>query len=273
MQMEELEESYHVKLESFSGPLDLLLHLIRKNEINIYDIPIALITQQYLEYIEFMKDLNLSLAGEFLVMASTLVQIKSRMLLPKEEVEALEEEEGEDPRTELVRRLVEYQQYKEAAGQLSEQERLWRDMFRREPMPQEKPPPREVLLEEVGLFDLLEALQEVLTRTESKELIEITPETLTVQDRINSILERLEVESSLTFSALFDDVMTRSTVIVTFLAILELVRIRLVRVYQGDYFGPINITRTFLSEGVTEPSPEDSGSSQGEGSGHGGVDA
>ena len=120
MPMEELEESYQVKLDSFTGPLDLLLHLIRKNEINIYDIPIALITRQYLEYIHFMKDLNLSLAGEFLVMAATLVQIKSRMLLPKEEVEALEEEEGEDPRHELVRRLVEYQQYKEAAEHLGD---------------------------------------------------------------------------------------------------------------------------------------------------------
>jgi segregation and condensation protein A len=271
--MEELEESYQVKLDSFTGPLDLLLHLIRKNEINIYDIPIALITQQYLEYIYIMKDLNLSLAGEFLVMAATLVQIKSRMLLPKEEVEAQEEEEGEDPRSELVRRLVEYQQYKEAAGQLSEQERLWRDMFRREPMVQEKSPPREILLEDVGLFDLLEALQDVLTRTESRELIEITPEALTVQDRINSILERLETESSLTFSALFDDVLTRSMVIVTFLAILELVRIRLVRVYQGDYFGPIHITRAFLSEGVTELSSNDTGTGNDEASSHGGVDA
>ncbi len=272
MPMEELEESYQVKLDSFTGPLDLLLHLIRKNEINIYDIPIALITRQYLEYIHFMKDLNLSLAGEFLVMAATLVQIKSRMLLPKEEVEALEEEEGEDPRDELVRRLVEYQQYKEAAGQLSEQERLWRDMFRREPMVPEKSGPREILLEEVGLFDLLEALQDVLTRTESSEFLEITPDTLTVQDRINTILERLEAEPSLTFSALFEDVRNRSTVIVTFLALLELVRIRLVRIYQGDYFGPISITRAFLSEGAMEISSEDKDIGHDEASSHGGVD-
>jgi len=244
--MDQLEISYEVKLEAFTGPLDLLLHLIRKHEINIYDIPIFLITKQYLDFIEMMKDLNLSLAGEFLVMASTLLQIKSRMLLPQEDVLGEEDEEGEDPRSELVRRLVEYQQYKEAAGELTEQELLWRQIFHREPVHQQ-PLIREVLVEEVSLFDLLDALQDVLARTESEVFVDITPDTITVQDRINLIIERLESNSSVTFSALFDDTSNRLIVITTFLALLELVRMRLVRIFQGDLFGPVRITRTFIA--------------------------
>lgn len=241
---------YQVRLEGFEGPLDLLLHLIRKNEINIYDIPIALIAQQYLDYVRLMKDLNLSFAGEFLVMAATLLHIKSRMLLPKDETAAEQEEEGEDPRSELVRRLVEYQQYKDAAGQLCDRERLWREIFRREPVVTDRREPREVLLDEVGLFDLLDALQDVLARTEARVVMDISPDTLTVQERINMILECLEKTPAITFTALFDDDETRLRVIVTFLALLELVRMRLVRIYQGDLFGPIRISRAFLSGSV-----------------------
>ena len=246
MSMDQLEISYEVKLEAFTGPLDLLLHLIRKHEINIYDIPIFLITKQYLDYIEMMKDLNLSLAGEFLVMASTLLQIKSRMLLPQEDPVSEDEEEGEDPRSELVRRLVEYQQYKEAAGELTEQESLWRNIFHREPV-QQPSPVREILVEDVSLFDLLDALQDVLSRTESEVFVNISADTMTVQDRINLIIERLEQEPTLTFSALFDDASNRLVVITTFLALLELVRMRLVRIFQGDLFGPVRITRTFIA--------------------------
>ena len=247
--MQHIEESYHVKLDSFTGPLDLLLHLIRKHEIDIYDIPIALITQQYLEYLNFMKTLNLSFAGEFIVMAATLVQIKSRLLLPRESkqvVEGGDENEAADPRDELVRRLVEYQQYKEASSRLFEQERLWRDVFQRGPTPNSEKHVRDVLLDEVGLFDLLDVLQDVMKRTSARQLMEVTYDTVTVQDRINAVLERLEEESAVTFSSLFKDVQEKVVVIVTFLALLELVRMRLVRVYQVDFFGPIRIARAFL---------------------------
>lgn len=243
--MEQAESSYQVKLEAFTGPLDLLLHLIRKHEVNIYDIPIALITQQYLEYLQLMKELNLSLAGEFVVMASTLVHIKSRMLLPQDEKAQEGEDDGDDPRSELVRRLVEYQQFKEVADRLSEQEKLWRQIFQREPESLE--PVREVLVDEVNMFDLLGALQEVLIRTESQTFLDITPDTVTVQDRINAIIEQLEETKTIIFSSLFVEITNRLAVIVTFLALLELVRMKLVRVYQDISLGPVYITRIFLA--------------------------
>ncbi len=243
--MNQVETAYEVKLEAFSGPLDLLLHLIRKHEINIYDIPIALIARQYLEYLQIMKELNLSLAGDFLVMASTLIHIKSRMLLPQEPGPEPCDEESEDPRSELVRRLVEYQQFKDVAGRLSEQERLWRQVYQREP--EQSQPVREVFPDDVHAFDLLSALQEVLAQSAGSSVVELTPDTLTVQDRINSVIERLEETSSLTFAALFEGETNRLTVIVTFLALLELVRMKLVRMMQADFGGPILITRTFLA--------------------------
>ena len=257
--MEETQVSYEVKLEAFTGPLDLLLHLIRKHEIDIYDIPISLITQQYLEYLQLMKELNLSFAGEFLVMAAALVQIKSRLLLPQE-MEVPTEEEEEDPRSELVQRLVEYQQFKDVAGQLSEREKIWRDMFQRES--DDIVPARDVLMDDVNMFDLLGALQEVLIRTEAQVIVDITPDTVTVQDRINGIVEQLEETPTITFSSLFDDAENRLLVIVTFLALLELVRMKLVRIFQGNMFGPIRISRTFLSEqglNELEKSSESSG--------------
>ena len=243
--MAQVETTYEVKLEAFNGPLDLLLHLIRKHEINIYDIPIALITRQYIEYLQIMKELNLSFAGEFLVMASTLIHIKSRMLLPREPGPEPCDEEVEDPRSELVRRLVEYQQFKEVAGRLSDQERLWRQVFQREP--EQSPPLREVFSDDVQVFDLLSALQEVLAQTAASSGIEFTPDTMTVQDRINNVIERLEETPALTFAALFDGATDRLTVIVTFLALLELVRMKLVRLTQADFGGPIRIARTFLA--------------------------
>ncbi len=252
--MELIEPTYEVKLEAFSGPLDLLLHLIRKHEINISDIPIALITRQYLEYLQLMKELNLSFAGDFLVMAATLIHIKSRTLLPQEMEPEPGEEEGEDPRSELVRQLVEYQQFKEVAGRLSDQERLWRQMFQREP--EQSPPLREVFPDDVQVFDLLSALQEVLAQTDATPGLELTPDTMTVQDRINGVIERLEETPTITFAALFEGATDRLMVIVTLLALLELVRMKLVRMVQADFWGPIRITRTFLAwqpEGDVEP--------------------
>lgn len=267
--MEQIEIPYEVKLDAFTGPLDLLLHLIRKHEIDIYDIPVSLITQQYIEYLQLMKELNLSFAGDFLVMAATLVQIKSRMLLPQEAEAISEEEEGEDPRSELVRRLVEYQQFKEVAGQLSDREKFWRDMFQRESV--HVPQVKEVLMDDVSMFDLLEALQEVVVRTETQVVVDITPETLTVQDRINGIVERLEVHPDLTFTELFDDASTRLDVIVTFLALLELVRMKLVRIFQGDFFGPIRISRAFLPEATVDDAQRSTESDGPDTMNHGGL--
>ena len=250
------DDAYQVKLEAFTGPMDLLLHLIRKHQINIYDIPIALIAQQYLEYLSLMKTLNLSLAGEFLVMAATLLYIKSRMLLPKEEKAEMEDEEGLDPRTELVRQLVEYERFKEAAGTLVARERIWHESYARDPLPL----PAEVVEEEdfatedLQLFDLLSAFQAVLDRAPTDHFVEVSREVWTVQDRIQVILERLEGEATVPFEGLFEQHWSRPLVIVTFLALLELVRMNLVRLFQGEWLGPIHVTRRFVPAGGPDSS-------------------
>jgi segregation and condensation protein A len=242
---EQTELPYQVRVEKFEGPLDLLLHLIKKNEINIYDIPIAMIAQQYLSYIEAMKDLNLTVAGEFLVMAATLLQIKSKMLLPVEET-ADDDEEGPDPREELVRRLLEYKTFKEAARQLDNQERMWREIYSRPAaLREDVAQSDETLLDNIGLFDLVDALQEILNRTPGKKLLEIIPDNLTVRDRMTVILEALEGQESIGFEALFEASCHRLVIIVTFLALLELIRVRTVRAYQAENFGPILLSRAF----------------------------
>ena len=241
---QQAELPYQVRIENFEGPLDLLLHLIKKNEINIYDIPIAMIAQQYLEYIEAMKELNLTVAGEFLVMAATLLQIKSKMLLPVDETTE-EEEDGPDPREELVRRLLEYKKFKDAARQLDTQERMWREIYTRTPPPQEEIEDDDALLDNVGLFDLVDALQGILNRNPGKKLLEIIPDNLTVRDRMNAILEALEGQESVPFESLFEAPCHRLVVIVTFLALLELIRLRTARVFQPENFGPILVSRAF----------------------------
>lgn len=230
--------AYAVKLPAFEGPLDLLLHLIKKSEINIYDIPISVITQQYIEYLDFMKSLNLNVVGEFLVMAATLIHIKSKMLLPITESE--DGENGADPREELIHRLVEYQQYRDAAHQLESNELKWREVFRRSP---DIPPAQkgEIDLSEVSLFDLLEALKEVLEKVPEKRSMEIMVEELSVHDRMDLVLDYLESQESISFLSFFDGSHTRAEIIVTFLAILELIRLKLVTVVQADPFGAIRI--------------------------------
>ncbi len=238
------ELPYQVRIENFEGPLDLLLHLIKKSEINIYDIPIHLIAQQYLTYIEAMEDLNLTVAGEFLVMAATLLQIKSKMLLPADET-AADEEDGPDPREELVRRLLEYKQFKDAARQLDEHERLWREIYSREQSPAVELESDETLLDNVSLFDIVNALQGILDRNPGKKLMEILPDNLTVRERMNAILEMLEGQESVNFVELFERSCHRLVIIVTFLALLELMRLRTARVFQAEHFGPILVSRTF----------------------------
>ena len=242
--IEQAELPYQVRIENFEGPLDLLLHLIKKSEINIYDIPIHLIAQQYLTYIEAMKGLNLTVAGEFLVMAATLLQIKSKMLLPADET-AADEEDGPDPREELVRRLLEYKQFKEAARQLDEHERLWREIYSRAQSPPVELESDETLLDNVNLFDLVDALQGILNRNPGKKLMEILPDNVTVRERMSAILEMLEGQESVNFVELFESSCHRIVIIVTFLALLELMRLRTARVFQTELFGPILVSRAF----------------------------
>lgn len=236
----EQQENYRVQLPVFEGPLDLLLHLIKKSEINIYDIPIALITQHYLEYLDLMKSLNLNIAGEFLVMAATLIHIKSKMLLPQEDQE--EETEEEDPRADFVRRLLEYQQFKHASEGLAWREEIWREVFHRENSPVDEAE-GEVVLSEVSLFDLMEALQAVLARVSKEKVLEIIPDELSVRQRMSQVMERLEKADGIIFEALFEGERTRAAVIVTFLALLELIRLQVVIVQQIKLFEAIWISK------------------------------
>ena len=253
--LDSFEASYRIRLEQFEGPLDLLLHLIKKNEINIYDIPMALITKQYLEHINLMKSLNLVVAGEFLVLAATLIHIKSKMLLPSEPDG--EEEEGQDPRAELVRQLLEYKQFKEAAYDLQDRERLWREVYRRAPLLTGTPIESEETPLELTLFDLMDALQDVVRRAPSKGLLELTAEHLTIKNRMNYILERLEASAAVPFEMLFSPTDGRLVLIVTFLGLLELMRLKLVRVFQPETFGAILLSRAFLPDLVDAMQPGD----------------
>jgi segregation and condensation protein A len=232
---------YTVRLDMFEGPLDLLLHLIKKNRIHITDIPIALITEQYLEYLKLMKVLNLDVAGDYLLMASTLLHIKSRMLLPAPAAEEGEEAE-EDPRAELVRRLIEYQKYKEASVELGERPLLNRDVFTRI-IPAEPKEPGEEEIEEVDLFDLLEAFRKALSRAKPETMHEVTLDLVTVEEKIKEIHSLLLAEKrSMAFHLLFPEQATRRVIIVTFLAILELVKMKSVRIFQTGPFETIRIS-------------------------------
>jgi segregation and condensation protein A len=228
------------RLEMFEGPLDLLLHLIQKNELDITNIPIALITEQYLEYLKLMKVLNLDTAGEYLLMASTLLHIKSKMLLPKSSAE--EEEEGEDPRAELVRRLMEYQKYKRAAGDLERRPMLDRDVFGRPFLKEEEEPEEEGKLE-VDLFELLEALRKVLERAKAETFHEVVLDRMTVEEKIEEILAFLQQEKrSMAFHLLFPEGASRRLIILIFLAILELVKMKRVRLFQPAPFETIRVS-------------------------------
>jgi segregation and condensation protein A len=231
-----------VRLDNFQGPLDLLLHLIRKNEVNVYDIPIALITAQYLDAVHLMQELNLDMAGEFLVMAATLIHIKSRMLLPRPETAADVEGEEEDPRDVLVRRLLDHQRFKAAAELLHEREQLRSAQWQR-------PDERVADLAgdeyepelEVDLFSLLAAFQSVVDRAKHRPKVLLPPEQLPVEVRIEQLLARLSETEACGFDELFADVQDRSGLIVTFLALLEMIRLKLVRVFQASSFGPIRV--------------------------------
>jgi segregation and condensation protein A len=243
-EMEQPELPLQVKLEVFEGPLDLLLHLIKKNEIDIYDIPITVITQQYLEYLEMMKSLNLDIAGEFLLMAATLLHIKSKMLLPPSEDDLAEEdqEKEEDPRAELVRRLLEYQRFKEAALELNNGDLLDREVFTRTFFQEEfLKEAEESVVGEATLFDLLEALKKILETVPPEEFQEISLDHLSLKDKINEVMEALWERETLTFQELFTAVTPRREIVVTFLALLELLRLRMIKIFQPEPYGTIRI--------------------------------
>jgi segregation and condensation protein A len=227
-----------VQLEIFEGPLDLLLHLIKKNEVSITDIPIAVITEQYLATLDLMETLNLDVAGEFLVMAATLVHLKSRMLLPPDASE-LEDEEGADPRDELVRRLLEYQRFKDAAGELERRDVLKRDVFVRSPEPPDEV--ETVGFESVSLFDLISALRTVLDRLPKDSVHQVELETVSVREKMSLLLDDLHRRGKVIFQDLFAGAVSRIEVVVTFLAMLELVKIRAVKILQEEAAGPIVI--------------------------------
>ncbi|MEW6601124.1 MAG: segregation/condensation protein A [Nitrospirota bacterium] len=227
----------HFKLPVFEGPLDLLLHLIKESKIDIYDIPIVEITRQYLGYIKLLKELNLEIAGDFLVMAATLIHIKSKMLLPPDEDQ--NEESFEDPRSELVQRLLEYQSFKDSSLHLRKREEIWKNIFARSiPDTNGLELDPEPALFEANVFDLISAFQKLLEKAPA-HIREITRETLTVADKINYIIERLEQEDGVRFEELFEQGYSKLTLIVTFLALLEIIRLGLAKIYQEKTFGLI----------------------------------
>jgi segregation and condensation protein A len=253
--------SYKLNLEIFEGPLDLLLYLIKKNDLDIKDIPISSITEQYLEYIDMMKMLDLDVVGDFLVMAATLMQIKSKMLLPPDPVEGVEEEL--DPRDELMRRLFEYKKFKEIAEVLQGKEAERRDLFSRmidlEKSKELRDDAKEVYFE-ANLFDLINALSEALKKVPEDILHEIIKEEFTVEQKIHDILHLLIDQPSVILQELFGRSRTKIEAIVTFLAILELIRLKEIKVAQKKTFGDIEVLRN--KENIEPPTPSDGSSKE-----------
>lgn len=235
--------AYKVKLEIFEGPLDLLLFLIRKSELDIYNIPIAVITKQYLVYIDLMRNMDLNIAGEYLVMAATLMHIKSKMLLPQEDIEE-EDVEEDDPRAELVKRLLEYQKFKEAASHLEERELKQKDVFARAAKEIKKytDSSGEIYFE-ASVFDLIAAFSTVLKRVPKDKFREIIKDEFTVSEKIHELLHSLTENSKIQVDNLFKKSKNKIEIIVTFLAILELIRLKEVIAIQKEPFGAINIMR------------------------------
>ena len=225
---------YLVELENFCGPMDLLLHLIRKHELEIFEIPIASITEEYLEYIETMQLLNLDVAGDFLVMAATLAHIKSKMLLPPEENEDDEDQEEElDPREELIRRLLEYQKYRNAADTLAERPLLGRDVFTKPPSRELSSEQEEVELEEVGVFTLIEVFRDLLSKASQPGIHQVQTQPVSVEEKIAYIRKVLRTKRSFTLAEACSQNHTRSEVVAVFLAFLELTRLKVLRIYQN----------------------------------------
>jgi len=232
------EELYQVKLDNiFEGPMDLLVHLIKKHEVDIYDIPIAMITDQYLEYLKWMESMNIDVAGDFIVMAATLTQIKSKMLLP---IHANENDQ-EDPRLEIARPLAEYLQMKSAAERLAERDLLGENIFARNPDQEELLAARQDEVLKLGLFELIDAFQQILKKISLDDKVRIAADSISVKNRISQLVDIFESKESVTFEELFPAGVVKSEVIVTFLAILEMVRLSLVRIVQHVQTGVIRL--------------------------------
>jgi segregation and condensation protein A len=237
----EMDADYKVKLEVFEGPLDLLLYLIKQDEIDIYDISLERITSQYLEYLQAFKELNIELAGEFIVMAANLIYLKSRSLLPRDQQPPEDDAAEEDPRWELIRQLIEYKKFKEAATELNfralEQERIFVREAGSTSALQEP-----LRLGEIGIFQLISAFQTIMKRVEARQDVqEIFSERFSVSEKIDSILQRVATGTHLRFSDLFSAAASRVEVVVTFLALLELIRLKQVRAVQKNVFDEIEI--------------------------------
>lgn len=253
-------DSIKIKVQSFEGPLDLLVHLIRKNQLNVYDIPIKLITEQYLAYLDLMQELNLDVASEFLVMAATLIHIKSRMLLPRPDPAQDEGEPAEDPRDALVRRLLEHQKFKAAAELLHDRETLRSAQWTRPDSRVEAIAGDDYEPEiEVDLFSLLAAFRSVLERARERPPLLLPAEQISIEVRIDQLLERLSETEACGFEDLFADAGSRPDLIVTFLALLEMIRLKLVRVFQSGQLGAIRIYKRARPQDAPHPihDPED----------------
>jgi len=248
-------DAYRVKLDSFEGPLDLLLHLIRKSEVNIYDIPIALIAEQYLGYIKLMEEMNLDVAGEFLVMAATLIHIKSRTLLPRPDPAQDDTDPEEDPREALVRRLLEHEKYKAAADMLHDRETLRGAQFGRPDASVAAAAGQAFEPElEVDLFSLLAAFRGVLERASRRPPMVLPPDQISIEDRIRQLLARLSETEACGFEDLFmDGDGSRAFMIVTFLALLEMIRLKLIRVSQAGSFGAIRVYKRARPADAPQP--------------------
>jgi len=236
---------YKVQFEVFEGPLDLLLYLIKKEEVDIYEVNLTRLATQFIEYIDVMRLLDLDIAGEFLLMASTLMYIKSRELLPKDlQVENTEEDEGEDPRWELIRQLVAYKKFKDAAVGLQVREIEQENIYPRLPIREETPATAPALKQEATIFDLINAINEVLKRVSQREdLREIFEDKWSVSEKIESLIKLFTEKSAVKFSDLFSAATSRSEVVCTFLALLELIRLKQLLCVQAEDFGTIEITK------------------------------
>ncbi len=256
--MDLIKDDYKVSLEVFEGPLDLLLYLIKRDEVDIYDIPIGRITDQYMEYLQLMKVLDLNIAGDFLVMSATLMLIKSRMLLPVEERREQEDEEEDDPRWDLVRQLVEYKKFKDAADHLEELELHMENVFSRESEHVELGAPPDIDMRDASIFDLISALNEALGRVQEEDLQEIFAEEYTVSQKVSFIVENLKITKRLSITDLFTGMVSRQEIVCTFLAVLELIKLNRIAAVQDDHFGRIMVEpREPQPEVAGEPEPEE----------------
>ncbi len=247
------DATYRVQLPSFEGPLDLLLHLVQKHELAITDLPISFITEKYLEYLDLMKVLQIDVASEYLVMAATLAHLKSKTLLPpdptQDDQDGIEGEEI-DPREELIRRLLEYQKYKDAGEQLGSRAIAGRDVFGRPagaaPVAGEAP------LAEIGIFKLLEAFQSVLKNAKVEVQHEITADKISITERIHELVDRMKLRPKMEFHEMFEGAVTRFDYVITFLALLEMTRLRMTRVFQSEPYAPLHIELTITDEAAME---------------------